>query len=140
MTRQRIDDDFLSDGAEGIDEDDLEQVLNQADVITTKATQMLSMSAQVMLLLEMLRDYFTGNYTTLPYRIIGGVVFSLLYVLNPIDLVPDIFPGLGFLDDALLVALLLTWASSDIELYRAWRDKNSDRTPVAAPKSTHRNR
>ena len=128
MTRQRIDDDFLSDGAEGIDEDDLEQVLNQADAIETKARKMITFSAQVMLLLDMLRDYFTGNYTTLPYRIIGGVVFSLLYVLNPIDLVPDIFPGLGFLDDALLVALLLTWASSDIELYRAWRDKNGDKT------------
>ncbi len=61
MTRQRIDDDFLSDGAEGIDEDDLEQVLNQADAIETKARKMITFSAQVMLLLDMLRDYFTGN-------------------------------------------------------------------------------
>ena len=128
MPPQRIDDNFLSDGADGIDDDDLEQVLNQADAIETKATQMLSFGTQVMLLLEMLRDYFTGNYTTLPYRIMGGVVFSLLYVLNPIDLIPDIFPGLGFMDDALLVALLLAWASSDIELYRAWRDRNGDKT------------
>jgi len=128
MPRQRIDDDFLSDGADGIDEDDLEQVLNQADAIETKARKMITFSAQVMLLLEMLRDYFTGNYTILPYRIIGGIVFSLLYVLNPIDLVPDIFPGLGFLDDALLVALLLAYASSDIELYRDWREKNGGKT------------
>ena len=134
MTRQRIDDDFLCDGADGIGEDDLENVLNQADAIETKARKMLSFSTQVMLLLDMLRDYFTGNYSTIPYRIIGGIVFSLLYVLNPIDLVPDIFPGLGFLDDALLVALLLAWASSDIERYRAWREKNDDKTPVTAPK------
>lgn len=140
MPRQRIDDDFLYDGADGIGEDDLENVLNQADAIETKARKMLSFGTQVMLLLEMLRDYFTGNYTTLPYRIIGGVVFSLLYVLNPIDLIPDIFPGLGFMDDALLVALLLAWASSDIELYRIWREKNGDRTPDTAPNSTHENR
>jgi len=136
MPRPRIDDDFLSDGADGIDDDDLEQVLNQAEAIETKATQMLSFGTQVMLLLEMLRDYFTGNYTILPYRIMGGVVFSLLYVLNPIDIIPDIFPGLGFMDDALLVALLLAWASSDIELYRAWRDRNGDKTS----KSTYKNR
>lgn len=140
MPRQRIDDDFLYDGADGITEEDLENVLDQANAIETKARKMLSFSTQIMLLLDMLRDYFTGNYATIPYRIIGGIVFSLLYVLNPIDLIPDIFPGLGFLDDALLVALLLAWASSDIEMYRAWREKSGDKTPVTAPKSTHENR
>ena len=36
------------------------------------------------------------------------------------------------MDDALLVALLLTWARYDIEEYRAWRQRNSDEPPDTA--------
>lgn len=140
MPRQRIDDDFLSDGADAITDDDLEHVLDQAEAIADRADMMLSLGAQVILLLEMLRDWVTGQYTAIPYRTIGGIVFSLMYVINPIDIIPDLLPGIGFLDDALLVALLLSWARSDINDYRIFRNRNGDRTPVAAPKSTHRNR
>jgi uncharacterized membrane protein YkvA (DUF1232 family) len=35
---------------------------------------------------------------------LGGLA---VYLLSPIDLVPDVIPGLGYLDDALLLALVL---------------------------------
>jgi uncharacterized membrane protein YkvA (DUF1232 family) len=41
-----------------------------------------------------------------------GIVLGALvvYLVSPIDLVPDFIPGLGHLDDALLVVLALRWA------------------------------
>ena len=134
MPKPRIDDDFLSDGADSITDDDLEHILEQAEVITAKADKMLSLGEQVLMLLGMLYDYITGAYITVPLKTIGAIVFSLLYVLNPIDLVPDILPGLGFLDDALLVTTLLSWARTDIERYCIWREKNAEEPPVTASK------
>jgi uncharacterized membrane protein YkvA (DUF1232 family) len=39
--------------------------------------------------------------------VLAGLV---AYLASPIDLVPDFIPGLGLLDDALLVVLALRWA------------------------------
>ena len=38
-----------------------------------------------------------------------GTVLIVLYVLSPIDLIPDFIPGFGFLDDIVLVPLAIRW-------------------------------
>lgn len=37
------------------------------------------------------------------------IVLLAAYLASPIDLVPDFVPGVGYLDDAVLVALSLRW-------------------------------
>lgn len=37
------------------------------------------------------------------------VLVLLAYLASPIDLVPDVLPGIGYLDDIILVALVLRW-------------------------------
>jgi uncharacterized membrane protein YkvA (DUF1232 family) len=49
------------------------------------------------------------------------VVFSLLYVLNPMDLIPDVIPGVGAIDDAAVVSLCLLLIEQDLLAYRSWR-------------------
>jgi len=44
---------------------------------------------------------------TLPIRIRVLLVLLMLYLMSPIDLVPDFVPLLGFADDALMVAVVL---------------------------------
>ena len=143
MPRQRIDDDFLSDGADGIDEDDYDEVLSNAEKIvsmTEEAHTLKRFANDVQLLLRMVRDFATGDYTGVSFKTIGAVTFSLLYIILPFDACFDYLPMIGFADDALLIALMIHWLRTDIERYRAWHNRNGDKPPVAAPKSTHRNR
>lgn len=57
------------------------------------------------------------------------ILVILLYVISPVDLVPDLLPGLGFLDDLLLIlgALwylsLYRWGESPWEAYRRARTR-----------------
>lgn len=46
------------------------------------------------------------NDTPLPAKILAAI--TVAYALSPIDLVPDFIPVLGYLDDVLLLPMLVT--------------------------------
>ena len=52
----------------------------------------------------MLGDVFTGKYKKVPVGTIAAIVGTLLYVLSPIDFIPDFMPVVGYLDDAAMLA------------------------------------
>jgi uncharacterized membrane protein YkvA (DUF1232 family) len=45
------------------------------------------------------------------------VLVALAYLCDPDDLIPDHIPGLGFLDDAIYVEIVLSELKNEIELY-----------------------
>ena len=74
----------------------------------------------IKLYFQMLGDIFTGKYKKVPMGTIAAIVGTLLYVLSPIDLIPDFLPG-GYLDDAGIVALCLNFTKHDIEEYKKFK-------------------
>ena len=68
------------------------------------------------------RDLFTDRTTPLGVRIaIGGLV---LWLLNPIDLIPEFIPILGPLDDVVVAVLVLRYARRRLgqeRLHAVWR-------------------
>ena len=80
-----------------------------------------------MLLSSLVKDYWKGRYRKIPYKAIAGIAFTILYVLNVVDLVPDFIPGLGLLDDATIVGLCLKMVSTDIEQYKIWKTSDIEK-------------
>ena len=46
------------------------------------------------------------------------LIITFLYILSPIDLIPDVIPLLGLVDDALVAGYALRQASAELERYR----------------------
>lgn len=67
------------------------------------------------------RDRVSGVYTSTPWKTIAGLAGAVLYVVTPLDLLPDVIPLAGFLDDAVVFGLALKFARMDIAEYRAWK-------------------
>ncbi|MFB3125280.1 MAG: YkvA family protein, partial [Woeseiaceae bacterium] len=51
------------------------------------------------------------------------------YFCEPEDLIPDHIPGLGFLDDAIMIELVVRELHHEIEAYRDFCDYRANRVP-----------
>lgn len=76
------------------------------------------------LMINMLKDYFTGKYKTVPIKTIIAIVALVLYLLNPLDLIPDFIPVLGFSDDIAAIGLCLKMINDDFKQYKQWKINN----------------
>ena len=72
--------------------------------------------------------YFRDASVSGWHKLVG--LLAVVYVLSPIDLIPDAIPVLGWLDDVGVVALVAGWYLRQISLHAA-RAKN----PAALPSS-----
>ena len=58
----------------------------------------------------------------LPHQEANRVLNALAYFAEPEDLIPDHIPGLGFLDDAIMIELVVRELKHEIEAYEDFRD------------------
>ncbi|MDX1403627.1 MAG: YkvA family protein [Woeseiaceae bacterium] len=77
-------------------------------------------------MIRMLRDH----QWRLPAAESGRVVNALAYFGEPDDLIPDHIPGLGFLDDAIMVELVVRELKHEIEAYRDFCEYRSRHLPA----------
>lgn len=112
---------------------DLEALLDRQRAIEEKVKgsgKLARFSADIKLMFSMIRDYWYGNYRSVPWKTIAAVAGALLYVLNPLDFIPDLVLAFGFLDDAGVVALCLKLVESDLHRYAAWKEHQEDTESV----------
>ncbi|WP_462406600.1 YkvA family protein [Gracilibacillus sp. Marseille-QA3620] len=83
------------------------------------------------LLFSMFRSYAKGEYTEIPTRSILAIIAAILYFVTPIDVIPDFIFGLGFADDAAVIAFTAKQVKDDLEKYKLWSEKqeNTIETP-----------
>jgi len=72
------------------------------------------------LIMAMIRDYFAGHYRKLPANTLVALIGALIYFVSPVDTIPDIIPGLGYLDDAGVIAMVFMNFNNDIKAYKKW--------------------
>ncbi|MGH7295729.1 MAG: YkvA family protein [Polyangiaceae bacterium] len=66
-------------------------------------------------------ELLTDRSFPVPWSTTAAVVFGLAYFLMSVDLIPDVLPVVGFLDDAAVLAEVVYLVSGDIRRFRAHR-------------------
>lgn len=71
---------------------------------------------------QLVSDCLKGIYEELPRGTVIGILAALFYAFSPIDLILDIIPFAGYLDDAAVISLILELGlARDLMQYRDWK-------------------
>lgn len=110
---------------ENFEEEDVHTVLEDEEAIKSKFENKGKLQRYLddaMLLFSLLRDYAKGDYRDVPFNVVAAIGGALLYVLSPIDLIPDFIPIIGYLDDAAVIAFCLNLIEKDLITYQIWKN------------------
>jgi uncharacterized membrane protein YkvA (DUF1232 family) len=71
-------------------------------------------------MLRLLRAYANGQYRNVPAKSLILIVAAILYFLMPIDVIPDFVVGVGFLDDAAVLAWVFNSVKTVLADFVRW--------------------
>jgi len=115
---------FIREKANQVSEDDIRYVVEHEDEIKETFIgrgPLGKFFEEIVLCICIVKDYALGTYRKIPYWGIGAIVFMLLYVGNPVDLIPDFLIGIGQIDDLVVITLCLLMLRQELHEYKHWK-------------------
>ena len=101
--------------------EELEAFLKKAEKIPVIG----GMIDDIVCMLALVDSYVNKKYRDIPMGTIVSIVAALLYLLCPVDLIPDAIPVLGYVDDAAVIFLILNLGvDRDLNRFRSWQEQN----------------
>ena len=122
--KENIDEQFVRKGAKNVTEKEVEQVAEHAEEIEDKFKSSGPLGRYIedaRLMLSLIKDYWRGDYRNILWFTIAAIAFVFLYVLNPLDLLPDALPFVGMVDDALAFSVAFRLVEKDLKKYKEWK-------------------
>jgi len=121
---ENLSEEIVKDGAQNVTQKDIQKVINRSEELQRKFSARGPLARFVedgKLLMSIVKDYWAGAYRQVPYGVIASSVFTLIYVLNPFDMVPDVLPLIGQLDDVAVLGACLLMVEHDLHTYKDWK-------------------
>lgn len=100
-----------------------EDLINQAQDITRNSNNNSFLSGVVdklSTLYRLISAYVSGEYRVTPWRFILMAVTAILYLVSPLDALPDVIPVVGFADDAGIIAMVFTAIKPALDDFLLW--------------------
>lgn len=82
-----------------------------------------SMTSDMMLLGNYVRDIVEGRYKEYKRADLVLVVGAIIYVVTPMDILPDFILALGLVDDVAIVSWAVNQLGGELSRYRQWCEK-----------------
>lgn len=76
--------------------------------------------AYLQAMLRLARAYYRGEYREVKIANLVLIIGAIIYVLDPLDLIPDWIPVLGFLDDATILAFAVQKTRQTLDDFTTW--------------------
>jgi len=101
----------------------LRKLLTKATNKAEKTGKIASLSASISTAARLIKHYASGDYRNISFESLALIVASIIYFVMPIDVLPDFIVGLGFVDDASLLAWTFSSLKDDMQRFIEWENK-----------------
>lgn len=105
-----------------IDHDTLVKAENKSTYLDGKADEFR-------LLIAMGKDVAAGRYHMDKWSL-SIIIATIVYIVSPLDAIPDIVPIMGWVDDATIVAYAVSKLSDEIQKYKAYTQAKTSQTSL----------
>lgn len=124
--------DFIKKGSEKVKKEDVEKVVKNEEAIKNRVEELegklqKGIKEDLSLLISLIKDYWNDEYKVVPWRTIALIVFALLYLLNPLNLIPDLSLPFGLFDDLAVLGSVLASVKDDLEHYKRWKTSKGEK-------------
>lgn len=83
--------------------------------------RMQRITQQARLLIELADDFRSGHYRSISWTSIAISTACLVYAVSPADVIPDALPGIGALDDMVVLTLAMRFLEKDLRAYARFK-------------------
>ena len=73
-------------------------------------------------LLRLIRALYKKEYKDFPWGSLVKATATIIYLVSPLDLVPDFIPFIGMMDDFALISWTIGSLSDDIKNFEDWEE------------------
>lgn len=87
-----------------------------------RASKLSKVAQELKAMLRLVAAYVRGDYRGVSWESMVLIVAALVYLVSPIDLIPDFLPG-GLADDATVVLFVATMVYEELEDFIAWEQR-----------------
>ena len=101
--------------------DKLEKLLQRAEKCLKSLPKVGEKLSHIPSFISLVKSYIKKEYTAVPVGTIIAIISAITYVVSPVDLIPDLLPGVGHIDDAAIVAACLILVDEDVKEFLKWR-------------------
>lgn len=108
------------------DPERMEKLAKESFSILKGEGKLAEVQREGLLLWKLAKDTVTGRYRGLKKRNLFLIVAGLMYLVNPMDLVPDFLFAIGFGDDVAVLMYVFKKLDQEIKAYEAWRDEEAE--------------
>jgi len=106
----------------------LDKALKKSNVIDSTKDKVVELKNNVTTLIEMLRAHFTGKYKAIPANTLLKLLAAVIYFIWFADLIPDFLAVIGLVDDAAVIAWVITSIKEDLDAFLSWKNNQNQST------------
>jgi len=106
------------------DKDKTKQLLQDAlNKAYRNRNQLKAVWEDLMAVCRLLKAWSKGDYQSVPWKTIVLSLATIIYFLNPFDVAPDFIPGVGYLDDAVVLGFVVNSIKKELEKFLRWESE-----------------